>query len=684
MSDELDPAGDPLIDSLLEEVLGGQEPPDLSQRILDAHRASKETQIHVSPSISSARSRRRQAGRHTQARRMRRFTGWGVALVVLIGAGLFAAWAWQEQANFRRRNMPPVAERVSTPDVPANNGAITISEPRDKLEGQEESTIKPGWIQPDVLLEKMRGPQVASDSEANTAGPKLPLVESPRFERRDALDSVVSDSQVVRLVNERLAAGWRRAKVTPTDGITDDVWLARATLALVGREPTPAELASFAERRDREAVVEQLMSHEDFAKHWAKRFTDILVGSATSRGFSRSSLESYLADSFETNKSFDQLAFELITAQGGSEEGAGGNPAVNFALAYQEDGRAQSAMTEKLCQVFLGTQMQCARCHDHPFNRKLQQQIYWETAAFLTQVRRESTSDGRLLLVDRDDAGADGRSVEEAALFYNRPDKTLSAAYAKFPGSKKEPIESGVVDEVNRRVELAYSIVGSERFAIAVVNRLWREVFGQGFTQPVDNIGPRDAMSHPELLTSLARQFRNSKYDMRSALQWMVRSTAFNRKSRLRDDPMRGRMGLHAFSSFPRQRLISHPTIQKPLSTIAAKATQRNPADVLGNQGATRKVSPEVAALERQKVNAIHRERLLSAKPGTLIGRLAGNHSLSDRQVVAHLFYAFVGRPPTEVERASGEAILASRPRGQGLVEIGQIVLNSREFNTQH
>ena len=327
-------------------------------------------------------------------------------------------------------------------------------------------------------------------------------------------------------------------------------------------------------------------------------------------------------------------------------------------------------------------QMQCARCHDHPSIAGLKQQTYWEMAAFLTQIRTEDTPHG-VLLVDRDDAGTDGKSPDDADLFYNDSGKSGVVAYARFPGDDKS-IKSGRVEDVNRRVEMAYSVVGSDRFSAATVNRLWRQVFRQGFTQPVDDMGRHKPASHPRLLSELAREFRNSEYDLKSALRWMVRCAAFDRQERTKDDAWIAETGADRFASFPRERLISYPEIAEPLTVAASHLRDRNPADVLANLGASKEVSPAAAAVARQKINAIHREQLLNTRSGSLIHRLTQNRALSDRQAVEHLFYAFVGRQPSDVELSCGEAILDSGPRGEGLIQIGQFILNSREFTRQH
>ena len=682
MSDE----NDPIIDALLDEVLGGQEPPDLTQRILGAHEALLEMD-GAEPVYARRQSERR--NRELQAtRRRERLTGWAVAGVVLLGGTMFGLWAWQEQERFREANsVPAFVPKTESSDAPVEKTAIAQDTP-DKFEGQELTTVIPGWAEMDRLRSAMREQRrQAADAAriAATENDASEVLSSPAFQRIAQVERESSDAEVVTAMNEHLVRAWQRKKFARTDPITEREWVERSTLVLLGRRPTNQEVDGFDNSRDREAYLDYLFNHTDFASHWAKQFADILVGSAPRKNFDRTSFESYLADSFSNGKPLDQLAFELLTARGAAtSDASSSNPAVNFLLAHFTEGSAsQTLALDKLCQVFLGTQIQCARCHDHPFDSHLKQQNYWEMAAFLTQVQKEKLG-GEARLVDRDYAGSNPRkpNPDDADLFYTR-NENGEVAYPRFPGHKGPPIRSGRIAEVNRRAELAYSIVESDRFAAAMVSRLWRKVFGAGFTQPVDDLGKHQSVTNGQLFAALTREFKNSGFDMRSGLRWMLRSEAFLRSERAKGDPLIAKSGSDWFSSFASPKLFSHPVIEKPLAVFATNTRQQNPYGALGNLGATRKISPAEAAAARRRVNQLHRLVLLNPDSSKLLGRLA-DRAIGDADAVKHLFYAFVGRSPTDDELKSGVTILENRARSDGLIEIGQIILNSREFITEH
>jgi hypothetical protein len=130
----------------------------------------------------------------------------------------------------------------------------------------------------------------------------------------------------------------------------------------------------------------------------------------------------------------------------------------------------------------------------------------------------------RTVLTDRDFAGASG-AAKDAELFYQLPNGRLGMAYPKFNG--QEISHSGLVSDVHRRRELAKLVVASEDFRLATVNRIWSWLFGYGFTQPIDDMGPHNPPSHPELLERLAEELAAHDFDTKGLVRWIVLSEPF-------------------------------------------------------------------------------------------------------------------------------------------------------------
>ncbi len=360
-------------------------------------------------------------------------------------------------------------------------------------------------------------------------------------------------------INRRIADVWTQYGIKPSTGAYEYEWCRRIYLDLIGRIPTIDELQKF--QRDRpeqrhERLVDRLLYDEtyveDFARHWTTIWTNLLLGRTGGTGdrdlANRSGLQQYLRDSFARNKSYRDLAYELISAEGTTVPGSDGfNGATNF-LADKLEENAVLA-TAKTAQLFLGTQVQCTQCHNHPFNDWKQNQ-FWELNAFFRQTTalrrfREGTREIRFVELTNEDFAGEGSNPQEAEVYYEERNGILKAAYPVFIDGQSLPERSGYLRDVNRRVSLAEFVVASDELSLAIVNRVWAHFLGYGFTKPVDDLGPHNRPTHPELFDFLATSFRENEYDLRKLMRWIVLSRPYavssraNRTNEL-DDPQLG------------------------------------------------------------------------------------------------------------------------------------------------
>ena len=172
-------------------------------------------------------------------------------------------------------------------------------------------------------------------------------------------------------------------------------------------------------------------------------------------------------------------------------------------MKLDEDATQATAVTSK---VFLGLQLQCTQCHNHPFN-EWKQGKFWEMNAFFRQtvaLRRftPGTRDVSYVELDNQDFGGEGGNPIEAELFYELRNGLLKVAYPVFVNGS-EIGKSGFISDVNRRGELAKMIVQSPYMQEAIVIRMWGHFLGYGFTNPGDDVGPHNPPTHPELLQYL-------------------------------------------------------------------------------------------------------------------------------------------------------------------------------------
>jgi len=360
-----------------------------------------------------------------------------------------------------------------------------------------------------------------------------------------------SDSEVISKINEYIRQSWQDNEVTPSEPADGAEFARRASLDLTGRIPTYTELMTFLESdsRDKRArFVDQLLDNPDYIRNSASIWGNLLVGRSNNRGGGRAALDQWLRNAFYTNIPYDQFVSELLTAEGSSDE----NGAVVFLSSHlNEMAVPATAITARL---FLGRQLQCTQCHNHPFN-DWQQAQFWGMNAFFRGTRRQGNPNrGAVTLTDNPAAIAvdfekrngtmqsakrqffDGDGTQVAAL-----DVTVDILELKARGEKKALARP--------REELAGYITDPKKpfLAETQVNRVWGQLFGYGFTKPVDDMGPHNQSSHPELLKYLAGQFRESGYDNKRLLRWIASSEAYNLTSRFNegnqdDNPAAGEM----------------------------------------------------------------------------------------------------------------------------------------------
>jgi hypothetical protein len=263
----------------------------------------------------------------------------------------------------------------------------------------------------------------------------------------------------------------------------------------------------------------------------------------------REGMHKFLRDSFLRNKPYDQMVYELVSATGNtSPDEANFNGATNFIVnMVKRDDPMQTQATAKTAKLFLGLQVQCTQCHNHPFNDWKQDQ-FWSLNAFFRQTKGRATSGNRrdieaaeLENVDfRGDQGGSG----DGEIYYELRNGAMAVAYPKFVDGT-EINRDGMVSKVNRRAELGKLIAKSEYLGKAVANRIWSHFLGYGFTKPVDDMGPHNQPSHPELLERLGKEFASQGHDFKKLVRWIAMSEAYSLSSRStpknkKDDPSLG------------------------------------------------------------------------------------------------------------------------------------------------
>ncbi len=204
------------------------------------------------------------------------------------------------------------------------------------------------------------------------------------------------ESQVAQ-VDKLVERVWADYGLKPSREATEGEWCRRVFLDIIGRIPSVDELNEFVNSNDKDkkrVLVETLLYDdsytEEFARNWTTVWTNLLIGRTGGNDnnsmINREGMQKYLRDSFAREKPYDKMVYELVTATGTTTPGDEDfNGATNFMIDKVNDEKASLA-TAATTRIFLGLQVQCTQCHNHPFN-DWKQQKYWEMNAFFRQVR---------------------------------------------------------------------------------------------------------------------------------------------------------------------------------------------------------------------------------------------------------------------------------------------------------
>lgn len=387
----------------------------------------------------------------------------------------------------------------------------------------------------------------------------------------------IRQNPVVSKINELIKQGWEDNEVKPSATATENEWLRRVHLDLTGRIPNSKAVVKFlANKKDPQRysnVVDELIEDPDFVSHMTNVWVNLMVGRGRLQRTDRPALEDFVENSFSENRPWNEIVYDLITAEGHFKE----NGAVNYLLSQMMARDEAVQATAHTTRLFLGVQVQCTQCHNHPFN-KWQQSQFWEFNGFLRQVRRMNyrkmdPDTGRMV----DDYSELTNTFRKENVFYERRDGVMQVAFPSYFGDKVD-----IPEDVNPRQRFGELLREDEghHLARAMVNRTWSQLFGYGFTRPVDDMGPHNPASHPVLLDHLTEEFVKSNYDIRKLVSWITKSEPYRLSSRMTsandiDNPSAGEMPLfsHAYV-----KMMSAEQLYDSL-VVASKAGERSNTD---------------------------------------------------------------------------------------------------------
>jgi hypothetical protein len=479
----------------------------------------------------------------------------------------------------------------------------------------------------------------------------------------------------------------RRLNIAPSPLSSDYEFLRRVCLDTVGLLPTLDETKEFVESRDpgkRAKLIDRLLARPEFAEVWATRFADLYRTGLLDQGYKGGRLlYNWLRKSILEDKPYNQFATELLTASGQLKF----NPTANF--YYVTEFSEPENIATDISQVFLGVRLECARCHNHPWE-KWTQDDFWGFAAFFGRMGIKDTyenDESQVLL------------KVKGEVIHPKTKKPIGPKYLDGPSEVEAPDE-----DVREKLAAWITSPKNPWFARAITNRMVKHYLGRGMVEPVDDFRVTNPPSNQALLDALAKDFVDNGY----SLHHMARVLLNSRVYQLTSEPNEtNRTDTINYSRYYVKRLMAEQLADSitdvtgvpekyqgyMLGTHAMAIPQGAPSYFLATFGrmkareviCERDTQPDMV----QAMHLISGETLMrqtTAKGGNLDMWMA-DASLTDEDVVRKIFLAAVVREPDHREIETALLPLQSKgaeSRRQAFEDVLWTVFNSKEFLFNH
>lgn len=331
-------------------------------------------------------------------------------------------------------------------------------------------------------------------------------------------ESVYEQYSQRNFIDKLVGQRWRELNLAPSAICSDEKFLRRSYLDIIGRLPTAEEAKQFIQAADadkREQLVDALLSRPEYADFWANKWADLLRPNPYRVGIKATrSLDGWLREAFQQNVPYDQFVRKLLTAQGSTWQ--------NGAVTLFRDRREPEEIVSITSQLFMGVRLDCAKCHQHPFEVYGQADFYG-LAAFFGRVGHKGVG------LSPPISGGEEIVFVKSSGQVRHP---LSGDVLPPRALKSEVKEIAAEDDP--REALVDWLVAPENpyFAQVAVNRIWADLFGIGLVDPVDDLRATNPPSNPALLQALADHFRQVGFDQKKLLKTMVLSQTYALQTR--------------------------------------------------------------------------------------------------------------------------------------------------------
>ena len=492
---------------------------------------------------------------------------------------------------------------------------------------------------------------------------------------------IPENNYVDQLVNAKL----KKLRITPSDLCDDASFIRRAYIDITGALPKTEEVREFVDNMSsgkRTDLIDKLLDQKEFSDLWVMKFAELLQIRSNNDQFTYKPALLYynwLQEKFTKNTPIDQIVKDLLTADGSNFK----NPAASYFQIEKETLKT----SENVAQVFMGMRIQCAQCHNHPFDRWTMND-YYGFAAFFPQVSRKIGDDPRESIIY---AKADGEVKHPITK------KTMAP---KFLGGERPEVAKGE----DRREVLANWIASTNNpyFAKNMANMVWAHFVGKGIIDPVDDVRVSNPAINPELLEALGGKFMDYKYDFKKLVRDICNSRTYQLSTRVNesnalDDRNFSHAGIRRMRAEVLLDVINEVTESNdkfqglPRGARAVEIADGN----VNNYFLTtfgRATRGTVCSCEvRTEPNLSQALHLLNGDStqgkiasGGVIKKLLAKYK-EPSKVIEELYVRCLARSPTEKETAKLKGYFGSgKPDEQVLTDIFWALLNSKEFIFNH
>jgi hypothetical protein len=486
-------------------------------------------------------------------------------------------------------------------------------------------------------------------------------------------------------IDELVNAKLRQIQYLPSETCSDSEFLRRVYLDVIGILPSVDESKAFLEDSSddkRAALVDRLLEREEYAKFWALKWGDLLK--MTSQLVGKEGVYKYhrwVEEAFRNNMPYDEFAKALLSADGSTLS----NPPANF----YRTATSMNDCVETVSQVFLGARLQCAKCHNHPFERWTQDNYYGLGAFFQRVQRRKTQRPGEMFVW----SAAAGEVTQPRTGQQMKP-------WLPVAGT----VES--VTEGDRRNTFVDWLVNVENpyFARIEANRIWSECFSRGIVEPIDDFRDSNPPSNQPLLDALARDFAEHGFDRKYLLRTILNSRTYQASYQANDSNREDQI----YFSHQLPRLMSAEQLLDAINH--ATGLQEKFANLPLGTKATHLPAPDLVKIDFLKVfgqpersTVCACERASDSNLGMAIElfngptihkklqqdtnrfRVALKQDKPLAEILDQLYLAAVCRLPTEFERKAAIEHCGKRETpADGLADVCWALLNTDEFIFQH